>query len=240
MSGTLGNPNGSPCCTRFRLWFPPDWTVIVMSDRGLYARWLFQEIVALGWHPLMRITRTGKFRKNGSRSSLPVTAFVPKVGQRWQGRGVAFPKTARRRLDCTLLACWEFGHDEPWFVLTDLGPDQSDGLWYGMRAWIEQGFKLLKHGGWQWQMTRMTAPDRASRLWLVLAVATRYVLAVGGEADAAESGRDGPRAGPHFANHARLPGESLANQLDRDDLLRARYLRRACPRSELREQNNAW
>ena len=24
MSGTLGNPNGSPFCTRFRLWFPPD------------------------------------------------------------------------------------------------------------------------------------------------------------------------------------------------------------------------
>jgi hypothetical protein len=67
-----------------------------------------------------------------------------------------------------------------------LGPDQSDGLWYGMRAWIEQGFKLLKHGGWQWQETRMTDPERAGRLWLVLAVATRYVLAVGGEAESAE------------------------------------------------------
>jgi hypothetical protein len=170
----------------FQTLVPAGWTVIVMSDRGLYARWLFQEIVALGWHPLMRITHRGKFRKNGSRSSVPVTAFVAKAGQRWQGRGLAFPKTARRRLDCTLLACWEFGHDEPWFVLTDLGPDQSDSLWYGMRAWIEQGFKLLKRGGWQWQMTRMTDPDRANRLWLVLAVATRYILAIGGEADAAE------------------------------------------------------
>ena len=171
----------------FQALVPAGWTVIVMTDRGLYARWLFQEIVALGWHPLMRITRLSKFRKNGSRSSIPVTAFVPKVGQRWQGGGVAFPRKQSRRLPCTLLACWEAGHDEPWFVLTDLGPDQSEGLWYGMRAWIEHGFKLLKHGGWQWQMTRMTDPDRASRLWLVLAVATRYVLAVGGEADAAET-----------------------------------------------------
>jgi hypothetical protein len=171
----------------FQTLVPAGWTVIVMSDRGLYARWLFQEIVALGWHPLMRITHLSKFRTKGSRSSLPVTAFVPKVGQRWQGSGVAFPKKPCRRLDCTLLACWETGHDEPWFVLTDLGPDQSEGLWYGMRAWIEQGFKLLKHGGWQWQMTRMSDPDRASRLWLVLAVATRYVLAVGGEADASDT-----------------------------------------------------
>ena len=100
---------------------------------------------------------------------------------------MAFPSRPWRRLDCTLLACWESGHDEPWFVLTDLGPDQSESLWYGMRAWIEHGFKLLKSQGWQWQMTRMPAPDRASRLWLVLAVATRYVLAVGGEADAGDT-----------------------------------------------------
>ena len=55
-----------------------------------------------------------------------------------------------------------------------------------MRSWIEGGFKLLKSGGWEWQATRITDPDRVERLWLVLAVATRYVLAVGGEADAAE------------------------------------------------------
>jgi hypothetical protein len=30
---------------------PADWEVIVMADRGLDAPWLFQKIVALGWHP---------------------------------------------------------------------------------------------------------------------------------------------------------------------------------------------
>jgi hypothetical protein len=33
---------------------PAHWTVIVMSDRGLYAPWLYAKIVALGWHPFMR------------------------------------------------------------------------------------------------------------------------------------------------------------------------------------------
>ena len=165
---------------------PPGWTVIMMTDRGLYARWLYQEIVALGWHPVMRITKQSKFRKAGSKKAVPVTALVPRVGCRWQGRGVAFPKKPERRLECTLMACWEEGYDEPWFLVTDLDPDQAEGLWYGMRSWIEGGFKLLKSGGWQWQATRMTDPDRVQRLWLVLAVATRYVLAVGGEADAAE------------------------------------------------------
>ena len=32
----------------------------------------------------------------------------------------------------------------------------------------------------------MTDPERADRLWLVMAVATRYVLALGGEAESAE------------------------------------------------------
>jgi hypothetical protein len=55
-----------------------------------------------------------------------------------------------------------------------------------MRSWIERGYKLLKSGGWQWQATRMTDPDRVERLWLVLAVATCSVLAMGGEADEEE------------------------------------------------------
>jgi hypothetical protein len=165
---------------------PPGHTVIVMTDRALYARWLYQEIVRLGWHPVMRITKLSKFCKQGSKKNLPVTALVPRPGSRWQGRGVAFPTHSQRRLECTLMACWEEGYDEPWFLVTDLAADQAESLWYGMRSWIERGYKLLKSGGWQWQTTRMTDPDRVERLWLVLAVATCSVLAMGGEADEAE------------------------------------------------------
>jgi hypothetical protein len=165
---------------------PPGYTVIVMTDRALYARWLYREIQALGWHPVMRITRQSKFRARGSRRAVAVTDLAPQPGCRWQGRGTAFPKHAERRLDCTLMACWEEGYDEPWFLVTDLEPEQAEALWYGMRSWIEGGYELLKSGGWEWQATRMADPDRVERLWLVLAVATRYVLAIGGEADEAE------------------------------------------------------
>jgi Transposase DDE domain len=170
----------------FQASVPRNWTVIVMTDRGLYARWLFQKIRDLGWHPLMRITHLSKFRKRGASRSIPVTALAPREGCRWQGQGVAFPKKLERRLACTLLACWEPGYEGPWFLVTDLGPDQAEGLWYGMRAWIEQGFRLFKRGGWQWQATRMTDPERVERLWLVLAVATCYVLKVGGDTEERE------------------------------------------------------
>lgn len=69
-------------------------------------------------------------------------------------------------------------------ILTDLPPDVADVAWYGLRAWIEQGFKVTKRGGWQWQRTRMIHPDRAARLWLTIAVATLWLVSVGGEADA--------------------------------------------------------
>ena len=69
-------------------------------------------------------------------------------------------------------------------ILTDLPPEASTAGWYGLRAWIEQGFKITKRAGWQWQRTHMTKPERAARLWLAVAVATLWLLSVGGEADA--------------------------------------------------------
>jgi hypothetical protein len=105
------------------------------------------------------------------------------VGRRWPGRGTAFAgKTTR--LECTWLACWSEGHQDPGLLLTDLPPEAADACGYGLRAWIEQGFKKIKGGGWQWHHTRMTDPARAERLWLALALATGWLLAVGGEAEA--------------------------------------------------------
>jgi hypothetical protein len=42
---------------------------------------------------------------------------------------------------------------------------------------------VLKAGGWDWESTRITAPDRAARQWVVLAVATLWLVEVGGLAE---------------------------------------------------------
>jgi hypothetical protein len=161
---------------------PPTMLVLVLADRGLYARWLYRRIVRLGWHPFLRINAGGTFRPQAHNRFRPLRSFAPQPGTRWQGRGTAFVSRPSR-LDCTLLACWEAGYKEAWFILTDLPPEASDACWYGLRAWIEQGFKITKRGGWQWQRTRMTDPERAARVWLAVAVATLWLLSVGGEAD---------------------------------------------------------
>ena len=162
---------------------PRSWTVIVLSDRGLYARWLYRRLVRLGWHPCLRINTGGTFHAEGHARRYPLKHLVPEPGTQWAGRGVAFTGRARR-LACTLLACWEPGYKDPWLLVTDLAPEASEAAWYGLRAWIEQGFKVAKRGGWQWQRTRMRDAQRATRLWLVLALATLWLLSVGGEAEA--------------------------------------------------------
>ena len=163
---------------------PPGFTVIVLADRGLYARWLYRRITRLGWHPFLRVNAGGTFRPRGQARYRPLGGFAPAPGAAWAGTGTAF-QGGDRRLDCTLLARWEAGCAQPWLILTDLPPAAADAGWYGLRAWIEQGFKLAKRGGWQWQRTQMTDPDRAARLWLAVAVATLWLVSIGGAADAA-------------------------------------------------------
>jgi hypothetical protein len=130
---------------------------------------------------VLRINTGGTFRPAASAHYQPLRKLVPEPGTQWVGTGTAF-QGPRRRLNCTLLARWEDGYADPWLLLTDLAPSAGQACWYGLRAWIEQGFKITKRGGWQWQRTRMTDPQRAARLWLAVAVATLWLLSVGGMA----------------------------------------------------------
>lgn len=190
---------------------PRRFFVIVLADRGLYARWLFQRLVRLGWHPLLRVNTGGTFRPTQSVKNRPFQELVPQPGTQWVGTGTAFQGPCRR-LNCTLLARWDEGYKDPWLLLTDLAPSAGEACWYGLRAWIEQGFKITKRGGWQWQRTRMSDPQRAARLWLAVAVATLWLLSVGGLAEdtipqstlGPLADDDGPTAGSRQATRLRL------------------------------------
>lgn len=159
---------------------PADWLIIVAADRGLYARWLFEAIQACGWHPFLRINLRSKYRLPGEANFRPMAQLLPTPGTVWSGTVTCF---AVHSVEGTLLAYWGITHLEPWLILTDLPPQKASATWYGMRSWIENGFKDLKSDGWQWQRTRMSDPARAMRLWLALAVASLWVVSLGGQAD---------------------------------------------------------
>jgi len=169
-----------------RLWrrlhraIPWGWTVIVLADRGLSAPWLFRRLTRLGWQPFVRINSGGSFRPAGAPCWRPLTSWAPRPGTSWRGTGLA---CTRNQGACPWLARWEEGDKDPWLILTDLPPEARDAGWDGLRAWIDQGLQITKRPGWPWHRTRMHDPERAARLWLAVAVATLWLLRVGGAAE---------------------------------------------------------
>jgi hypothetical protein len=157
---------------------PPEMKVIVLADRGLYARWLFQGIVNLGWHPYLRINATAGEFKPEAMEYRSLKTLLGKAGEEYAGTGTLF-RGRSTQLACTLVACWSEGGAEPWIVATDLLPEHAKATGYGLRNWIERGFKNDKTGGMRWNNTRMDDPDRASVLWLVMAI-SRYLSILGG------------------------------------------------------------
>ena len=156
---------------------PAAMTVVVLTDRGLWSPRLWRAIRANGWHPVMRIRPDATFAPAGERRQR-ARDLLPGPGRCWVGDGVAFKHRAKR-LASTLVVVWGAGQREPWLLLTDLAPTAVDGSWYGLRVWIELGFRALKSFGWHWERTRRTDPGRIARHWLVLAIATLLSLAVG-------------------------------------------------------------
>jgi hypothetical protein len=84
---------------------PRRFFVIVLADRGLYACWLFQRLVRLGWHPLLRINTGGTFRPATSTHYQALREVVPQPSTQCVGTGTAF----RGRGAGSPVRCWRGG-----------------------------------------------------------------------------------------------------------------------------------
>ncbi len=192
---------------------PADWHVLVMADRGLYARWLFQAICGCRWHPFLRINLGVKARAEGEETFEWISRWTPTPGTSWKGSVECFAGKACR-LTCTLLMHWEAGYEHPWVVLTDLAPEQAEVSWYGMRTWVETGYKDFKRGLWGWHHSKMQEASRVERLWLAIAVAQVWTVSVGCQAEEKQeqnrSGADLPAT--HIARRRRTRPEAQSPQ----------------------------
>jgi hypothetical protein len=166
---------------------PPDWKVILMADRGLYAAWLYQAIVKLGWHPMLRVNEDLSFRVEGEENFSLMGQRVKRRGRGWSGTGEWSEHGVR--MSGTVVMRWEKGYEEKLVVVTDLSEKEANAAWYQMRFWIEDEYKDHKSGGWGWEQTKMTDPKRAERQWLARAVAMHMAVLLGGQEEAAEQER---------------------------------------------------
>jgi hypothetical protein len=193
---------------------PARFQVLVLMDAGLRSPALWDTCEVHGWHPVQRHDHDLFFRPAGYREFHRAASLVRTPGQAWIGTGVAFKSRTSRR-PATLVVVWgDEEAAEPWVLLTEMAPADVGLTWYGLRIWIELGFRALKGMGWQWQKSRRIDPERVARHWLVMAVASCWVLALGTRAeDAAATGHrpasllTPPLSHPHPAStvaHPRL------------------------------------
>ncbi|MCY4520756.1 MAG: transposase, partial [Caldilineaceae bacterium] len=138
---------------------PAGTPVHVLCDQGLGSRELWRQIVDLDWHPVLRYPLHITFRPTGG-ARVPARDLGGGPGTLWVGTGTAF---GRDPMPGTLVVRHGRDHKEPWLLLTDTPPAQTDATLYACRHWIEQGFRGCKRGGWQWQRTRRTDPVRVAR-----------------------------------------------------------------------------
>lgn len=102
--------------------------MIVLSDRGVYAPWLYTHLVSLGWHPFMRSNQQGNFRPLTERLFRGLSTAVPTVNGACCGEVECFSEP-KSRLSCTLRARWDEGDKEVWLVVTDLAPEAAKVVW---------------------------------------------------------------------------------------------------------------
>jgi hypothetical protein len=157
---------------------PADWFVLVLADRGLYARWMWDAIRARGWHPFLRINLEVKASEADQDDFDWLSRWVPQPGTHWEGVVDCFAGK-KSRLRATLLLHWEPGYESAWAIVTDLDPVEAQISWYGLRTWTESGFKDFKRGLWGWQHSKMTHASSVERLWLAMALAQLWCLSVG-------------------------------------------------------------
>jgi hypothetical protein len=155
----------------------PRTEVWLVGDAGFGRATLMRWLSRRHWHFCLRVNSAYQYRKGDGEwtklSTLPVkegqTLYVGWV--RW---------TRRENFGWVqLLAHWQKGEDEPWFLISD----RPAGSWtirlYKKRMWIEELFGDLKGHGFDLEATHLQDLDRLSRLVLAALIVYVWLIALG-------------------------------------------------------------
>jgi hypothetical protein len=150
--------------------------VTLLADRGLAWPQVVDACRALGWHFVIRLQGQTRVRTPDGREST-AAELAPKPGTSWWGDAFVFKKSGWRAAQ--VAACWERGEEGPWLLISDRPDGARQFRRYAQRVWTEELFKDEKSAGFHWGESHVTDPAHASRLVLLIALATYLALALG-------------------------------------------------------------
>lgn len=156
---------------------PDDMTAIILADREFGSVDRLEYVERKGWEYAIRMKGNVLFYLPNSKQTLKLSQIAPKIGTQYALRDIHITKA---NAHLAHLACaWAKGSDEPWFIATNLAQPIRALKEYRRRFGCEELFSDLKKRGFNWEDSMIRDVDRFSRLLLVLALLTVFLLELG-------------------------------------------------------------
>ena len=160
--------------------------VVFLADRGFADTELLAHLRRLGWHFRIRIKATFSVLRPG-QSPCKVEDFALAPGRALFVHNVAI--TAEAFGPVSLALAHHSSTGEYWYLVSDEPTSVQTCEEYGRRFDIEENFLDDKSNGFQLESSLVRDADALTRLCLVLAVATLYLVAQGTQVVAAQKRR---------------------------------------------------
>jgi len=153
---------------------PTDCTLI--ADRGLAGAPLVKLCRDRKFHYLLRVCKEHTCRRQLGQGWRPWTALghlILKEGQQWFGRVLLWQD--QQTIETQLSAVWDTGHQEAWFLISDLPAGRKRVCEYARRMRVESTFQDGKSRGWNLEASLIEDLTRLNRLLLALFLAMWWV-----------------------------------------------------------------
>jgi len=160
------------------LLLPRRCTVIFLADRGFADTELMAYLQRLGWHWRIRIKRSFWLYRCG-RPRCKVERLAVARGQACFWQQVSITKKRYGPVHLAVARPWQ--GQEVWYVLSDEPTAEKTFKEYSLRFDIAENFLDDKSNGFQLESSLIRSAEALTRLCLVLAVTTLYLVAQGTE-----------------------------------------------------------
>lgn len=153
----------------------PSSNVVFLADRGFMDVKLLRLLRQLDWHFRIR-TKSSLTIHRATKGKKKVKALMPAPGGARFFRYVWLTEQQYGPLNLALAHVNTGNGSETWAIISDEPVGLSTFDEYGLRFDIEEGFLDFKSGGFQLESSQLEDSQSLSRLLLVMATATLYLV----------------------------------------------------------------
>jgi hypothetical protein len=159
---------------------PADAQVLLVGDQEFGAVAVLRQLDQWHWKYVLHQKGSFLIRADQSQAWRKFQSVIEKPGQCvWLGEQQL---TQEHAYSVNLLAYWQIGEEEPWFLATNLPTQRAALQAYRRRMWIEGSFGDLKDNGFDLESTRLHTVQRLNRLTLAVVLLYLDLLISGGKA----------------------------------------------------------